>query len=272
MTGIKPTGNGSQWTDVDRIYDEIDEQYGDNLYLHTIEVDKSVDSPVDIYRYDIVLAAVVDDTQFCVNDSLVSQNLAEYDESTKHHLKKVPNLLENMDLDSSDEDWEKEIDDERENVWPRPNDHGNENGNEMECKQNENEDINFDFENAYVSFQEEDLLQMFPGYLQRRSSSTPNPNPNAALQRIEEGNEIDEDSFENIDPTERQADNGYMSAETDGTDASSEHYDVNHQVEYIYKRPKIDWWQTEEQLILRIGAYDNVQYGLQVTTDYLIYE
>lgn len=270
MIGIKPIGNGSTWTDAFRIYDEIDELYGNGLYLHTIDVDKKVKSPVDTLRYDIVLAAVVDDTQFCVNDFLVSQNLAEYDENTKHHLKKVPNLLEDIDSDSSDSDWEKELDTGRENIWPRTNGHGD--GNETEYKQNEHEDIDFDFENAYVNFEEEDLLDLFPGLVKRKSSSTPNA---AALQRIDEANEIDEDSFENIDPTEqaeKQADYGYASEETNGTDASSEHYDVSHQVEYINKRPKVDWWQTEEQLILRIGAHDNVQYGLEITTDYLIYQ
>lgn len=267
MIGIKPIGNGSQWTEKDKIYDEIDEQYGDNLYLHTIDVDKSVDSPANILRYDVVLLAIHDDTQFCVNDLIVKLDLAEYDESTKHHLRTVPNLLDDIDSDSSDSDWEKEIDIDRKNNWPRPN------GNGTECKQSgQEEEFDFDFENAFVNFEDEDLLELFPELVKKESSSTPIAN---TLQTIDEANEIDNDASENSDlaeQNEKQGDNGYVSAEADGTDASSEHYDVNHQVEYMYKRPKVDWWQTEEQLKLRIGAHDGVQYGLKITPDYLIYE
>lgn len=271
MIGIKPIGNERQWTNANEIYDKIDELYGDNLYLHTIHVDKSAHSPVDISRYDVVLAAIVDDTQFCVNDFIVSESLAELDENTKHHLRAVPNLLNDLD----DSDWENEIDTNRQNSWPQsqpepqpqPNGHGNE--NEREIMHSDFKD--FDFENAYINFQEEDLLEMFPDYVQRKTSTTPNP----GLQKIDEANEVDDDSFEINDPTEqaeRQPDNGYVSAEPDGTDASSEHCDVNHPMEYVHKRPKVDWWQTKDQLILRIGAHDNVQYGLEITTDYLIYE
>lgn len=265
MIGIKPIGNESQWTEKDKIYDEIDLKYGNNLYLHTIGEDKSVESPANTMRYDIVLLAVQDSKQFNVNDSLVSLKLAAYDAKTKHHLQRMPNLLNDIDSDSSDSDWEKEIDIDRKNDWPssRP---------EVEHEQSEKEDSDFDFENAYVNFEENDFLEMFPQFVQKKCSST----PNATLRKIdEEIIETDTDPVENNDllmaESVRQADNGYVSAEMDGTDASSEHFDDNHQVEYIWKRPKVYWWQTEELLILRIGAHDNVQYGLEITPDYLIY-
>lgn len=264
MTGIKPIGNETQWTEQEKnqIYDEIDSKYGNDLYLHTIAENKSVESPANILRYDIVLLAIQDNKQFCVNDLPVSLELAEHDAETKHHLQKVPSLLEDFDSDTSDSDWEKEIDVERKNNWP--NSH-----RETEREQSENEEFNL--EDAYVHFEDDDLLELFPGLVQKKNSST----PNTTLQKIDEANEAEADTFENNDlstvESVKQVDNGYLSAETDGTDASSEHDDVNHQVEYIYKRPKVYWWQTEELLILRIGAHDNVQYGLEITSDYLIY-
>lgn len=272
MVGIKPIGNATQWTaeEKDQIYDEIDLKYGNDLYLHTITENKSCESPANIMRYDIVLLAVQDNKQYCVNDFLVSLKLAEYDAETKHRLEKIPNIVEDIDSDSSDSDWEKEIDVERKNDWPnsRPK-------TEHEQCENDNKDndFDFDFENAYVNFEEDDLLEMFPGFVQRKASST----PNATLEKIDEDvNEADVDPIENNDLSlaERvnQTDNGYASVEMDdSTDASSEYDDVNHQVEYIYKRPKVHWWQTEELLILRIAAHDNVQYGLEITSDYLIY-
>lgn len=264
MIGIKPIGNESEWTDANKIYDEIDVNYGDDLYLHTVDVDRSVNSPANILRYDVALVAKYNDTQICVNDFLVSElELAEYDENTRHHLKKIPNFLEEIDSDSNDSDWDKEIDIERKNNWP----HSSSNGT---GSKEPDDDFDFDFENAYVHFEEDDLLALFPGMVKRKTSSTPNPTTsNPTLQKIDEVNEMDLDDLS--EQAEKEVDRGYVSTETDGTDASSEHYDVNHQVEYIFKRPKVNWWQTEEQLILRISAHDNVQYGLEITTDYLIY-
>lgn len=264
MIGIKPVGNESQWAEKNKIYDEIDLHHGDSLYLHTVDEDKTVESPTNISRYNIVLLTIHGDDQFCINDFIVSLKLAEYDESTRHHLKRFPNLLEGNDSDSSDSDWEKDID-----IYDPKNDRPpvRSSGNETECKQ----EIDFDFENAFVNFEDDDLLELFPGMVKRKTSST----PTGALQRIDEANEIEMDEFEHIESTqssEKQTDNGYVAAETDGTNASSEHPDVNHQVEYFYKRPKVDWWQTEEQIKLRIGAHDDVQYGLEITSDHLIYE
>lgn len=263
LIGIKPIGNRKQWTEEekDKIYDEIDLNYGDNLYLHTIAVNESIESPANITRYDIILMVVRDHEQFCVNDWLVSLNLAEYDANTKHQLQKIPNLLEDDDSDSIDSDWEKEIDVKRENQWPSCN---------GGLVQNQDDAEDFEgLENAFVNFDEDELLE-FIGY-KKQSSST----PISTLKKIDEADEIGMESPGNNESSKqqrlKQTDNGYASGEMDGTDEPLGKYGANHQLEYIYKRPKVDWWQTEELLILRIGAHDNVQYGLEITSGHLIY-
>lgn len=270
MIGIKPIGDETQWTEQqnDSIYNKIDLEYGNNLYLHTITVNKSVTSPANILRYDIVLLAVRDHEQTCLNDKLESLKLAEYDPSTKHHLQNLPSLLEDDVSDSSDSDWEKEIDVKGKNEFSSSS-------GQRELEASDRDDL--DLEDAYVHFTEEDVLELFPDFVQKKPQSTPMPTPTTTLPKIDELNEVEaeikstKDNDLSLEEMLKQADNGYVSAETDGTDASSEHYEVNHQVEYIYKRPKVYWWQTEQTLILRIGAHDDVQYGLEITPDYLKY-
>lgn len=256
LVGIKPIGDRTRWTEeeIDEIYDKIDLEYGDYLYHHTIAVDESVESPVNINRHDIVLLAVCDDEQFSVNDLLVKLNLAEYNPATKHHLQNVPNLLENYDSDSSDSDWDKEIDVNRMNEWPRAQ-------GETSTPADGNDDLE-NLEDAYVCFNDDELRELF-------QTSTRN---SSALEKIDETNETEVDSNQNNDlATTQPVDNGYISAEIDGSDASTEHL-VHHQVEYICKRPKVSWWQTEDVLVLRISAHDNVQYGLEITPEQLAYE
>lgn len=271
-------GKNAQWTTeaIDEIYTNIDTEYGNCLHHHTIAVNKSVKSPVEIDRYDIVLVAICDDIQFNVNDLLVSLEFAEYDPSTEHHLKNIPRLLEHDESDL-DSDWEKDIDVERQNPWPHTETQSEthtKTPTETNAVQSIDEDFNFD--ESFVNFDEEDLFELFPSLkdqVQRKAdTSTPNP---PTLQRIDE-EEAEMVSIENknvlTEQTVRQLDHGYISAEADGTDASSsEYYNIGHRVEYICKRPKVTWWQTAESLILRIGAQDNVKYELEVTTDHLIY-
>lgn len=269
MVGIKPIGDKTEWTEEEKeeMYDAIDLKYGDDLYLHTINEDKSSDSFANILHYDVVLLAVQRE-QICINDELVSLELAEYDPCTRKHLENLPSLLQDDSSDSSDSDWDKEIDVNQQNNWPNMN-----REREPERKHEHSDLDDFNFDDAFVHFEDEDLMELFPDMVRKKESST--PKPTSELQKIDEVNETEEDfpqqSRSPIDESAKQVDNGYLSAETDATDASSEETVVNHQVEHAYKRPKVDWWQTEEQLILRIGAHDDVQYGLDVTPDHLIY-
>lgn len=259
MVGIKPVGDKTHWTEeeIDEIYNIIDDDIH-HLHHHIVSVNKAVDSPVGIAQYDIVLMALCENKQSSLNDLLVAQGLAEYDPSTEQHLKNPPNLLANDD--SSDSDWDEEVDVNRVNNWPNKH---------AEANSAPNIDDDFNFDDAIVNFEDDDLLELFPGLKNQIEKKTSTPIP-LKLPTI---NEVDQPKVDSVEKNNllKRIDNGYVSAETESSDASFEHHNFNHQLEYLYKRPKVCWWQTEEQLILRIGAHDNVQYGLEVTTDQLIY-
>lgn len=260
MIGIKPLSAG-EWTEAmnDNIYDAID-QYGGDLFLHTISMDKSVKckiTDINIRYHDVVLLAVDGKEQININDMVVDLKLADYDSKTKNKMQNVPNIFD----EDSDEDWDDEIDVNRETNWindlasraiPEP------------C-QGEVIGIidNIDDKECFEFFKDLFLTG------NARSTPTPTPTPTRTLNRIEEINEIEEQEEDQSNKTPNvEPDNV---TEDTVTTSSSEGASNAHQLVYIYNRPKVHWWQTEEMLLLRISAHENVKYGLEITPDCLIY-
>lgn len=246
---------------MDKIYDEI-ERFGDELFLHTITADKSIKSKVpdtDIVRYDVVLLALHDQQQINVNEMLAKQGLLELDINTEECFKNVPNLLDHdSDDEEDDDDWEKCFKgSQHENDWvhlnapvdtPKPNSEDGDSVLDMFC--------NFEAEDV------EEFLKMLTGGEGGGSRRMPDV--------IEEEPEFEPESESTL--IDKNLDDiGYVTGNLDSSSEDSAEKPSNHQMEYLYKRPKIDWWQTEELIFLRISAYENVKYGLQIASDHLVY-
>lgn len=262
--------NEAEWTEqqIDEIYNAIDE-YGDQLFLHTVSTDKSIESNITdtkIFRHDVVLLALRDQQQINVNELVVSLDLAEYDPETMAKLQNVPSLLDDDNNDDSDEDWDQEISEYQAPNWvhlnaPQDNDDPNQNDTESKLE-------------MFDNFDAEDCIEFFKLAMQNGGSST--PAPASKLNRIEEINEEgEEEELPKPEPKEQLnvigADAGYGSEDTVTEESTCENISDSHQLEYIHKRPQVHWWQTEEMLVLRISAHENVQYGLEVTPEHLIY-
>lgn len=94
------------------------------------------------------------------------------------------------------------------------------------------------------------------------------------LQRIEECQETEDNLPVNKKPVDTVKDAGYQSTEAESEpseEGGEKVIKTDHPLEFFYKRPKIEWQQTEETLVLRISASDNIKYGLNVTIDSLTY-
>lgn len=254
---------GGRWTDEmnDIIYEAID-QYGLDLHLHTIRADKSIKfelTNTPIVRHDIVLVAVHEDEEININKMMVAMKLVETDPQTFNDLEDVPQIMDN------DDDWDDEIVENQ--IIPAQNVPA-----QLAEEQKEN-----DFFSHFSEVPPEDFLNFFEeAFKVQKNQAQAQPNQ---LQKIEECDEETE-------PINGK-DNGYGSFEEDirnshlNSSASSEEgvqisssekcTQISHQIEYIYKRPKVNWWQTEEKIVLRINAHENVKYGLEVTSDYLVY-
>lgn len=295
MVGIKPVESGegevSQWNEkiVDAIYDAIDE-YGNDLILHTIATDRSVKSKIpdtNFVRHDIVLLAIrEDEDQINMNQRLVAANLAAFDPSKQNALDNIPILV--------DEDNESEIDSESngESDW------------DEECKayaeekqkkltdsppsgtESPESGVGDDFEQIFELLNDVDFMEEAGDFLkdlckkERRDEPEPEIEPKPAMK--ESSTEISKPKIE----WNNKMGNGYSSTGTNefsdvsenSTDCQMENaievsenpYD-RHQLEYVYKRPCVFWWQTEEMVVLKIRAHDNVEYGIEVTSDQLVY-
>ncbi|XP_031636550.1 putative ATP-dependent RNA helicase TDRD12 [Contarinia nasturtii] len=240
---------------IDEIYNTID-QYGANLILHTVSSNKFAKTYVadtKITCHDVVLLAVNDAEQININEMLVEQKLAEFDPETKHQLENVPDVT-GKDNDSDNENWDNDFDPNNswEMVYNTPP-----KSTETSCEMD-----SFDFESLDKYLNEDDSqLDEFLIALNLKEPSTTEVNEAVA----------------------GRGDTGYVSEETNDNvsesfnDEKSEDAvkysidDNHHQLEYIYKRPRIYWFQSDEYIVLKISAHDGVKYNLEITCDQLIY-
>lgn len=268
MVGLKPIDgeNETQWPQdvIDKIYGAIDE-YGEELVLHsTVCSDRSIKSEImnaNCARHDIVLWAVRDGVQLNLNKILVERGLVEFDPNTKSKLEYTPNSTETDNYSGSDSDWETGCD---ENKRPKLN----ESTKQVEPKENE--------PNSVLGLLDDLPPEDFEDLLGKTEES-------------KAGNDIEQaQTSVNTIPNQFIGDVGYISAGRDEpsencfeissdtitedvNDAISEDPNDKALLEYIYKRPSIHWWQDEQSIVLKILAFDDVKYGLEITSESLIY-
>lgn len=286
MVGIKPIGiDVSQWTEeqIDAIYDAIDE-YGNDLLLHTVSTDKSVKSKISdtfYVRHDVVLLATPDeDQQIIVNKFLVAKELADFDPATRNLLENIPILVGDDDNDS-ESDWEEEC-----KAYAKEKEKQNEriivnnpaNGTESSSSEN-------DFEQIHDLLQDDEFMQEAENFLRDLcKGNKQDDEPNGAMPSIAEEPKLKKPLMESNNENKNKPDNGYATTSTDGSsedietdckiESSSEDSGnpvCRHHLEYIYKRPRVLWWQNDEMIVLRINAHDNVKYGLKVTPEQFVY-
>lgn len=275
MVGIKPIENDektdSQWTDedqIDAIYDAIDE-YSEYLFLHTVSTNKSIKSKIadtEFVRHDIVLVALPDqEPQININEMLVTKRLADFDPNTQHILDNIPNLLDDDSDADSESDWEDECKiNEHQNKWLMLN-------NQPKAI-TPKASVSEDFEQLNALLNDDSFMSDADSFLR-------------ALYNGDQGG-VEEKYSKVPDVKPKQhMESGYTSSTThehseDDTDIETKSENVKeelinasdrHQLEYIYKRPQVFWWQTDEMIVLKIKAHDNVKYGLEVSSEQLIY-
>lgn len=266
MVGIKPIGNGendeSEWSEdqIDEIYNAID-QYGDELVLHTAPTDKPIESKISdtkFVRHNIVLLALSDqEQQIDINKMLVAQQLAEFDPETQNLLEKVPILVGDDNDSDSESDWDDECNPNvQQNKWMMMNNPPN----EIESPKRDS-NIGNDFDQINALLQDNTCMIDADDFLRD-------------LCKVQRG--------EKNEPQIEPKDSGHSSANEGSEHSIQDHLESisedsgnptygHHQLEYIYKRPCVFWWQTDEMVVLKINAHDNMKYGLTITSDQLIY-
>lgn len=269
MVGIKSIDgeNQAQWPEemVDKIYDAIDE-YGDELVLHTVCSNRSIKSDimdVNCAQHDIVLLAVRDGVQFNMNEMLVERGLVEFDPNTKSKLEYVPNVAKINNDSECGSDWEAECDEYKRTKL-------------NEAKGNE-PDHGLDWLDDVPPEEFEDFMADLMGRM--GLSEAKNDIQQAQTQTQPSITTNPKHTIEDAGP----ASNG-------GYNSNESHYDsspdavsgaVNDEIiedpkdkamlHYIYKRPRVYWWQDEQSIVLKISADDDVKYGLKITSETLIY-
>lgn len=271
MVGIKSigttTGQASKWTDdiADQIYDLLG-SYAFKTYLHTVTVDKSVKSTLPdlkLSRYDIVLVAVENSEQINLNELVVTRKLAEFNPETKHLLQNIPNLVEELSDDGS-ENW----DNDYEHVVPEPRALPSariiQNSEEEQSDDNNNM---FDEDKLCMYFTDEELMELYQAAKASHTKAKPIECQPTTTGENGNSNELEKDVSEDstitepIALTERGSSSTFIPADPNDRPV----------LQYIWKRPKVLWWQTEEMVVMRIQAHDNVEYGLDFSAKNLIY-
>lgn len=282
MVGIRSSETNDDglpiWSEeqCDQIYNAIDE-YGSNLVLHTVLTDKSVQSnipDIKIARHDIVLLSMNGTEQINIHKMLVDRKLVEIDENTKHILDNIPKLFDDDDYGS---DWDVEFD-------PN-NSYEKVSSPEQTPAQTPPNDNEFNlFERLLEDEDGENDVNDFFLELGKQLGIIANPindgENSSELQRADAPNEIrdplkqsaSQNSHDKLTDDEKSEDST-MKHDSDHSfeeltlDAMNDHH-----LEYIYKRPRVNWWQSSEIVILKISAQDDsVKYKLKVTADQLIY-
>lgn len=145
-------------------------EYDGEYYLHTVSSDKKAEAPyaLEFPRYDIVLLAVHDNQQVNINELIVTNGLAAYDDETKEKLENIPCIVDEDDDgifegNNADEDWESSANSSFEMINPE-------------------QDSGEDFGEMFCNFAAEDFMQ----FLRGDSSSSPIVEPSIEELRNEE--------------------------------------------------------------------------------------
>ncbi|XP_055304540.1 putative ATP-dependent RNA helicase TDRD12 isoform X2 [Sitodiplosis mosellana] len=300
LVGIKPAENAgcevAQWNEqhIDAIYEAID-GYGNDLVLHTVSTDKSVKSKIadtNFVRHDIVLLAIPDeDQQINMNQLLVAQELADFDPSTRHSLDNVPILVSDDNDDDSESDWDDECKaygNEQQKKWVMVD-------NPPNRTESPESDISNDFEKINELLNDDSFMQEAEDFLRdlcksnkeggEQNGTEPEIEQKSAMKVDDSTIKPQMESKSKIEWNNNKLDNGYASTSNGSSEGSENSTDCQienssedsgnpgdrHQLEYVYKRPRVFWWQTDEMIVLKISAHDNVKYGLEVTSEQLVY-
>lgn len=265
LIGIKPTTESEretvdQWTDdeIDKIYDAIDE-YGNDLYLHTVTMDRTKKSKIpdtNIYRHDIVLLAVRDTEQININEMLETQKLVDFDPITKHKLQNVPRIAPINNGSAYDSDRESDWDDEFD-----PN-----NKFEMQTIARNQQSMASEtgLDGFDISMFDQAEIEQFMIDLMNEQMNRSSDNGYASA----DPKDLNDDT---IEPKNDENENNCQDSNNITSDENSEDVIERHLLTYNYKRPQVYWWQTDELIVLKISAFDDVKYGLEVTDDQLTY-
>lgn len=266
LVGIKPIGNDenceSEWTEeqIDEIYNAID-QYGDELVLHTALTDKHIESKIadtKFVRHNIVLLALPDqEQQIDINKMIVAQQLAEFDPETQNLLEKVPILVGNDNDSDSESDWDDECNpNQQQNKWIINNP-----PKEIKSPKGDS-NIETDFDQINALLQDNSFMLDADEFLRDLCNAQRGENNQPAIEPRDSGNSSANEG------SEHSIQDHLESISEDSGNPTDRH----HQLEYIHKRPCVFWWQTDEMVVLKISAHDDVKYGLEITSDQLIYE
>lgn len=263
MIGIKPIEIDNLVQFKKRIYliKNLINKYGNELLLHAVSTERRIKCEIPnthIPRHDVIILATQDgNNQMNINQMLVEQNLCEYDPKTKDKLNNVPNVVEK----DSDSDWDNQS--YVSNDWVMTGDNANryyseddENELDLEWIEHQPQDQIDSFLYDLLNAQNEDALQ--PLLNNELNSIDPKIQSIEPIQELDEisENENDEISNENL---------------IEWSECSEEDSNDRAQLEYIYKRPQIIWWQTDDMIILSVGVQENAEYGFEITPNSIVF-
>lgn len=244
FVGVVPLSSIGKWTDnvCDDIYANIIQNIEDgNIFAMPVREIANTNS------YSIVLVECTVDGPIKINDKLVNEQYAEYDESTKHFIdasntdsiyRQEINVTNSVNGDSINEDAnESDNSSELSENW----DHFNEPSYEYKPAPQYKCDSDFDEDDFDVAFTDSQIYDLFPQLRPMRDAAEAGP-----LKAIAE------DPHKVITET--------LVAEKDVPIKR-----IGPQLSYICKVPQVEWDQKPDKISLSILAVDVTQYDLHVT-------